>query len=77
MSPPGFLNTDWRSGFADSNPSWLHGQLNVAMPNLLIDNLYSIDCTDLRETGIVKPVRLGLICWVFQVSLDSRTAVGD
>ena len=21
--PPGFLNTDWRSGFADSNPSWL------------------------------------------------------
>ena len=23
VSPPGFLNTDWRSGFADSNPSWL------------------------------------------------------
>src|SRR6516225_3493502 len=22
-SSPGFLNIDWRSGFADSNPSWL------------------------------------------------------
>src|SRR5271165_2401456 len=21
--PPGFLNADWRSGFADSNPLWL------------------------------------------------------
>jgi Phage integrase, N-terminal SAM-like domain len=25
LAPPGFLNTDWRSGFADSNPSWLGG----------------------------------------------------
>src|SRR5208337_3120699 len=24
VPPPGFLNIDWRSGFADSNPSWLH-----------------------------------------------------
>jgi hypothetical protein len=23
VPPPGFLNTDWRSGFADSNPQWL------------------------------------------------------
>jgi hypothetical protein len=25
VSPPGFLNIDWRSGFADSNPSSLRG----------------------------------------------------
>ena len=23
VAPPGFLNRDWRSGFADSNPLWL------------------------------------------------------
>ena len=23
VPPPGFLNIDWRSGFADSNPQWL------------------------------------------------------
>ena len=25
VPPPGFLNMDWRSDFADSNPSWLGG----------------------------------------------------
>jgi hypothetical protein len=27
-SPPGFLNIDWRSGCADSNPSWLYAKFS-------------------------------------------------